>query len=201
MTSREADGDPKALWHRWLPNSYSELLQTVGLGFALVAALSTAREFDEHKHEARVEKTLALVKAFEEAPLWNAQREVAEIAAAAAAAIQAHPAPADLGPLTDQQRRTAAEAYVLESAQTASAPGVGRLRLAIVDVVGFFDSIELCIEADACDGRTAHSLLDDYASAFWRDFGPVIAAERQSGRRPRFAVAFERFSRSPGQRP
>ena len=58
-------------------------------------------------------------------------------------------------------------------------------------VVGFFNSLEVCIEQNLCTGNVAHAFLDEYASSFWANFGPYIL-ERRVGL-PTYGEAFERF--------
>jgi hypothetical protein len=69
---------------------------------------------------------------------------------------------------------------------TTEQPG---LRKDILEIVSFFDAIQICISAGLCDRETAVSYFGGYAIIFWRNFNEYLIDQRVFV--PEFATGVE----------
>lgn len=182
-----------AVW----PNTVMEWLQILGGAAVILGGVVGFLEYREARAELRVTRTLELVARFDDEALAKAQEDVSAIGADAAKAIAALPEDPELkGGARELKVRT--DEAIVDAAYRRSG-NQGELSPSVRKVVGFFEGVQICIERRVCDETTAHAYFDDYASAFWLSFEPLVRHE-QTNLRPQFGRRMQQFV-DAGRRP
>ena len=72
------------------------------------------------------------------------------------------------------------------------------MRQAIFSVVDFYETLQLCVDADRCDGPLALSYFGQYAKQFYCLYKPYILKLRQDLNIPSYAERLEKLVRQHG---
>lgn len=174
-----------------LPRSLVDWLQLIGGLLALMGAFAAVGQYFVTRQEQRVMRTLEEARRFDEGSLAEAQAAVSTIAAQARRVFLSKTNNGSQRGFTEAQWKGLGDQVIIEASYGGD-PSSGELSGGVRRVVGFYETLQVCIEREICDPATAHAYFDDYARAFWESFHGLIIHERR-GPRPRFAKGMERF--------
>lgn len=170
------------------PQTLNDWMQVAANAVIALSAAFAAYQYYQTRADARVDRTLQIVQRFEAADYAPTRNAITEIAAKSRDALQAAFADHHLAGLSSSERRDLRTRLVLSViyGNRNDPPG------ALIEVVGFFGTLQSCIEQRVCDAETAHAFFGTYADSFWRDFHEVADYERAHSRAT-FAAGLERF--------
>lgn len=174
------------------PTTLMEIFQIIGGGLALAGALAAVVNFWITRNDMRVERTLHFVERFDSDALLAAQKDIAAISAKAQVTLEDGDKDSSLAQLPADELESLRARVIVAAAYSQADGGSADLASSVGQVVGFFDGLSICVKQHACDSATAHAFFDNYATAFWRTFTPVIEYER-ANRRPGFGREMEAF--------
>ena len=182
---------------RWLsspglwPTSLVDWLQLIGGLLALIGAFAAVGQYFVTRQEQRVIRTLEEARRFDEGSLAEAQAAVSTIAAQAHRAFLTKTNNGSQAGFTEAQWKRLGDQVVIEASYGGDLT-TGELAAGIRRVVGFYETLQVCVEREICDQDTAHAYFDDYAQAFWENFHGLVVYERRA-LRPGFARGMERY--------
>lgn len=184
-------------WRSW-PRALIDAAKVLGAMGLSVSALFAAWQYGVSRHDLHVAQTFALVDKFEGDRQTAAQVEA--ITRAADAAANARLGREDKAAWTEAERALLRDRLFVEAVLASRPDHAGDVPDTILNVMSFFDEIQICVEQGLCDATTAHAFLDPYADSLWTAYAPVTRYMR-AGRRPHFAEGLERFVRMARSRP
>jgi len=170
----------------WLRNN-EHTIKTLGV---LSAAIFTLIQYFGHTHENRVQQTLTLYKEFSSAPLLAARNEILQELEKQQTFFQQIPIKPPSETDADQYRKQWA-LYVVNRINTNP-----DLMVQVNNIFDYFDALQICVENNICDKKSAQNLLGVSAKEFMDNFCPYIAFTRynQNINNEQFATKSNTFS-------
>lgn len=155
-----------------------------------ISAFWVASQFYVSRRDYHVGQSLAYEQRFDGDHLALRQAELSQVAAQAIAQVSAQIGHRQFS--TAPERSGIHDGLLVRYVMQREGKVADDIPASLNEIVGFFDSLQVCVEQRLCDRTTAHAFFDGYANDLWKTFGPVIAYERRS-QRPEFAKALQRY--------
>ncbi|GEM_PF-2921615 len=148
-----------------------KLLEAASYFCAIVTLVVIARQLDQDAHERRVTKSLEMISAYRQEPLWNARAAVRDFEAAHSAELTAIQ---QGGGLSTEE----AQIWVEGRLKTYDQRFPDRkIFLALRELAGYFDEVAICEMRKICDTDVMRSFLEPEARDLSCSYGSVIAEQ------------------------
>lgn len=170
----------------WLRNN-EHSIKALGI---LCAAAFTLLQYFAHLHENRVQQSLAFYKEFSSEPILSARDGLLQEVEQQQGYLDTFPRDMPPEPEADRLKGEWAR-YIVKRVNTNT-----ELMVQLNNVLDFFDALQICIENNICDQKSAQDMLRIPAQELLGNFCPYIAYMRydKNTHNEQFATQSDAFS-------
>lgn len=163
---------------------------SIKVAAALLASTFTLLQYIGHLKEVRVEKTLAFLERYSKEPIFAARQRILERWESLSTTLEKFPEPVHLEDVINQRKewkRTVVSA-IKENPQFSADTDI---------MFDYFDALQVCIENNICDEKSAHELMNGVAKTFFGNYCSYVAYIRFDRKITHFGAKAEAFAKFP----